>query len=255
MPLAHPPGHAQADFGEAIVIIGGVERKAHFFVMDLPHSDACFVRAYPAATAEAWVDGHVHAFAFFGRAPLSVLYETTAAWSRRSCPTGRGSGPRSSAGSCRIICSATATGAPARAMTRARSRGWWGRRAATSWCRSRSSRPGTRSTLTLRSGVASVRQMSCAARPDDRATPRTGSGRDVRTPCGAVRCLRPGHRTVQFPGAGALQDQRLLGPGRLRPSRRLDPGLCRRGRDRLRRRHRKPSALLRPRGHGLRSHP
>ena len=75
VPLAHPPGHAQADFGEAVVIIGGVEQKAHFFVMDLPHSDACFVRAYPAATAEAWVDGHVHAFTFFGKAPASVLYD------------------------------------------------------------------------------------------------------------------------------------------------------------------------------------
>ena len=59
----------------ANVIIGGVEQTAHFFVIDLPHSDACFVRAYPAATAEAWVDGHVHAFAFFGRVPLSVLYD------------------------------------------------------------------------------------------------------------------------------------------------------------------------------------
>jgi transposase len=75
VPLAHPPGHAQADFGEAIVVIGGVEQKAHFFVMDLPHSDACFVRAYPAATAEAWIDGHVHAFAFFGKVPQSVLYD------------------------------------------------------------------------------------------------------------------------------------------------------------------------------------
>ena len=75
VPLAHPPGHAQADFGEAMVVIGGVEQKAHFFVMDLPHSDACFVRAYPAATAEAWVDGHVHAFAFFGKVPVSVLYD------------------------------------------------------------------------------------------------------------------------------------------------------------------------------------
>ena len=75
VPLAHPPGHAQADFGEAVVIIGGVEQKAHFFVMDLPHSDACFVRAYRAATSEAWVDGHVHAFAFFGKVPGSILYD------------------------------------------------------------------------------------------------------------------------------------------------------------------------------------
>ena len=75
VPLAHPPGHAQADFGEATAIIGGVTQKAHFFVMDLPHSDACFVRAYPAATAEVWVDGHIHAFAFFGKVPVSVLYD------------------------------------------------------------------------------------------------------------------------------------------------------------------------------------
>jgi hypothetical protein len=75
VPLAHAPGHAQADFGEALVVIGGVEQKAHFFALDLPYSDACFVRAYPAAVSEAWVDGHVHAFAFFGRVPQSVLYD------------------------------------------------------------------------------------------------------------------------------------------------------------------------------------
>lgn len=75
VPLAHPPGHAQADFGEALVVIAGVEQKAHFFAFDLPHSDAPFVRAYPAAVAEAWMDGHVHAFAFFGKKPLSILYD------------------------------------------------------------------------------------------------------------------------------------------------------------------------------------
>ena len=75
VPLHHPPGHAQADFGEATVVIGGVEQTAHFFAFDLPQSDASFVRAYPAATAEAWVDGHVHAFAFFGSVPQSVLYD------------------------------------------------------------------------------------------------------------------------------------------------------------------------------------
>ena len=75
VPLTHPPGHAQADFGAATVIIGGVEQKAHFFAFDLPHSDACYIMAYPAATSEAWVDGHVHAFAFFGRVPVSVLYD------------------------------------------------------------------------------------------------------------------------------------------------------------------------------------
>ncbi|MEA1942770.1 MAG: hypothetical protein U9P68_11045, partial [Pseudomonadota bacterium] len=35
----------------------------------------CYVRAYPAAVAEAWVDGHVHAFAFFGAVPRSIVYD------------------------------------------------------------------------------------------------------------------------------------------------------------------------------------
>jgi transposase len=88
VPLHHAPGHAQADFGEALVVIGGVEQKAHFFVFDLPHSDACYVRAYPAATAEAWADGHVHAFAFFGRVPLSVLYDNDGCLVARILPDG-----------------------------------------------------------------------------------------------------------------------------------------------------------------------
>ena len=75
VPLSHPPGHAQADFGEADAIIAGVKYRAHFFVMTLPHSDACFVAAYPAATTEAWLDGHNRAFVFFGGVPQSILYD------------------------------------------------------------------------------------------------------------------------------------------------------------------------------------
>jgi len=53
VPLSHPPGHGQLDFGEALVVIGGIEQKAYFFALDLPHSDACYIRAYPAAKTEA----------------------------------------------------------------------------------------------------------------------------------------------------------------------------------------------------------
>lgn len=38
--LSHPPGHTQADFGEALVIIGGIEQKAYYFALDLPRSGA-----------------------------------------------------------------------------------------------------------------------------------------------------------------------------------------------------------------------
>ena len=77
VPLRHDPGHAQADFGEAVAEIAGVERKIHFFAVDLPHSDACFVQAYPAETTEAFCDGHNAAFGFFGGVPKSILYDNT----------------------------------------------------------------------------------------------------------------------------------------------------------------------------------
>ena len=77
VPLVHAPGHAQVDFGEARAVIGGVARKLHFFAFDLPHSDGCFVKAYPAETSEAFCDGHVAAFAFFAGVPRSVLYDNT----------------------------------------------------------------------------------------------------------------------------------------------------------------------------------
>lgn len=75
VPLAHPPGHAQVDFGECVAVIGGVRMKLHVFCFDLPHSDACFIKAYAAETTEAFLDGHVSAFTFFGGVPLSILYD------------------------------------------------------------------------------------------------------------------------------------------------------------------------------------
>ena len=77
VPLVHPPGHGQADFGEAVAVIEGEERRIHFLAVDLPHSDACFVKAYSAETAEAFCDGHNAAFAFFGGVPQSMLYDNT----------------------------------------------------------------------------------------------------------------------------------------------------------------------------------
>ena len=77
VPLSHAPGHAQCDFGEALVVIGGVQQKAHYLILDLPHSDGCFVKAYPAETTEAFLDGHISAFAFLGGVPQSIVYDNT----------------------------------------------------------------------------------------------------------------------------------------------------------------------------------
>jgi len=77
VPLSHAPGEAQADFGEALVVIAGVEQKAHFMAFDLPHSDDCFVQAFPAETTEAFLEAHVRAFEYFGGVPSRILYDNT----------------------------------------------------------------------------------------------------------------------------------------------------------------------------------
>jgi transposase len=57
--------------------------------MDLPQSDACFVKAYPAETTEAFLDGHVSAFAFFDGVPLSILYDNTKIAVAKICGDGK----------------------------------------------------------------------------------------------------------------------------------------------------------------------
>lgn len=77
IPLAHRPGHAQVDFGEADGYIGGKKVRFHYFCLDLPHSDGCFVKAYPTEDTESFLDGHIAAFAFLGGVPQSILYDNT----------------------------------------------------------------------------------------------------------------------------------------------------------------------------------
>ncbi|MHC4091722.1 MAG: IS21 family transposase, partial [Planctomycetota bacterium] len=77
MPLSHPPGEAQVDFGQARILLNGTETTAAMFVMTLPYSDAIFVCVYPRECTEAFLDGHCRAFAFFGGVPKRISYDNT----------------------------------------------------------------------------------------------------------------------------------------------------------------------------------
>lgn len=128
VPLAHSPGHAQVDFGQCISVPlalgGGVRTVMHVFCFDLPHSDAPFVKAYPAETTEAFLDGHVSAFAFFGGVPLSILYDNTKLAVARILGDGQRTRTRAFTELAAIFCSGTASAGRARATTRGRWRGW-----------------------------------------------------------------------------------------------------------------------------------
>ncbi len=77
VPLSHPPGEAQFDFGYATVEIAGVRCKAAFAVMSLPYSDAFHVSAYPRECTETFQAAHVSAFLFFGGVPTRTSYDNT----------------------------------------------------------------------------------------------------------------------------------------------------------------------------------
>lgn len=76
VPLAHPPGMRKW-IGEALVAMAGQEQKAHYFCLDLPQSDDCFVMAFPGETTEAFLEGHVQAFTYLGGVPQTILYDNT----------------------------------------------------------------------------------------------------------------------------------------------------------------------------------
>ena len=77
VPLAHPPGEAQMDFGHAEVAIAGEPVTAAVFVLTLPHSDAFFIRAFPKECTESFQDGHVRAFDYLGGVPTRISYDNS----------------------------------------------------------------------------------------------------------------------------------------------------------------------------------
>src|SRR6516225_8118111 len=123
VPLRHDPGHAQADFGEALAVIGGVERKIHFFAMDRRTATGASCRPIRLRRRRLSVRGTMPPLASsagcHGR-----FFTTTPSWRLPgSWGTGGGSGPACSASCSRTTCSPTGSGGRARGTTRARWKG------------------------------------------------------------------------------------------------------------------------------------
>lgn len=66
---------AEVDWGEAIVIMGGKERKVYLFCMRPRYSGKSFVMAYPYERQEMFFDAHIHAFAYFGGVFPVLVYD------------------------------------------------------------------------------------------------------------------------------------------------------------------------------------
>src|SRR5947209_9987943 len=77
VPLLHPPGEGQVDFGRAEVVVAGVRHKAALFVLTLPHSNARFGCLFPRECTETFHAGHARAFAFFGGVATRISYDNS----------------------------------------------------------------------------------------------------------------------------------------------------------------------------------
>ena len=75
LPMSHPPGEAQVDFGFADVWLEGELTKVALFVMTLPYSDTIFIQAFPRECNEVFLEGHRRAFEFFCGGPTRISYD------------------------------------------------------------------------------------------------------------------------------------------------------------------------------------
>jgi transposase len=78
LPLSHPPGEAQVDFGEATIHLAGQPAKVALFVLTLPYSGAIFIQAFPRECTETFLEGHRRAFEHFSGVPQRISYDNSA---------------------------------------------------------------------------------------------------------------------------------------------------------------------------------
>ena len=123
VPLAHDPGHAQVDFGEAWAIIAGVKRKVHYFALDCPTAMPVLskpIRRKPRKLSVTAMSPPLASLAAY----LSRSSMTTRHWlSPRSRKTASGSARRPLPSYSHITYSRTSLPVSPRAMKKARWKG------------------------------------------------------------------------------------------------------------------------------------
>jgi transposase len=76
VPQTHPPGaEAEVDFGEFSAVVAGTLMKLWMFVMRLSCSGRAFHVGFATQAQEAFLEGHVLAFAHYGGVPGRIRYD------------------------------------------------------------------------------------------------------------------------------------------------------------------------------------
>ena len=76
LPLAHPQGEAQLDFGEFMYYdIHGQECKAYALIMSFPYSNKAYIQVFPAQNQECLLVGMKRIFEYIGGVPARIRFD------------------------------------------------------------------------------------------------------------------------------------------------------------------------------------
>ena len=76
LPLEHPPGEAQLDFGEFMYYDAQSQKhKAYSLVMSFPYSNKAYIRVFPAQNQECLLVGMKRIFEYIGGVPSRIRFD------------------------------------------------------------------------------------------------------------------------------------------------------------------------------------
>jgi transposase len=75
LPLEHPPGEAQADFGEARFIENSITYDGYYFNISYPHSNGGHTQLFKSANQECLLEGMKAIFEHIGGVPTAIWFD------------------------------------------------------------------------------------------------------------------------------------------------------------------------------------
>ncbi len=75
IPLKHPPGEAQADFGEAEFYERGIKYEGYYLNLSLPYSNAGYLQLFKGQNQECLLEGLKTIFEYMGCVPTFIWFD------------------------------------------------------------------------------------------------------------------------------------------------------------------------------------
>lgn len=75
LPLEHPPGEAQVDFGEAQFVEKGIKYNGYFLNISFPYSNGGYLQLFKAQNQECLLEGLKNIFEHMGKVPINIWFD------------------------------------------------------------------------------------------------------------------------------------------------------------------------------------